>query len=315
MSRTGIIYIAAVFLGLTAGLAAQPPRARFGPMVTAYLTGLREELNELEYQIRRGEIARADYDRARRRLLLLRRHVESAAAGGGEDVVPELLVLAEDEFKNLGLAQEQNPLQLAVGETVESRWRLVAIEPAGAPGTAKPGIRFYVFERVASREADEVRERRLDRLRNLEAIETVIVQEPVVKPREPLPAADRPAPAEVATATSPPPAPPSRLQLPRILHIYLPEYTAKAREKAIEGELIVRARFQRDGKIKDLKVARSLGFGLDQRATDAARRIGFLPASLDGRPVDARAEIVFDFRLAKVSVSIRSSPSDVTAKP
>lgn len=309
MSRTGIIYIGAVFLGLTAGLAAQSPRARFGPVVTAYLTGLREELNELDYQIRRREISRPDYDRTRERLLLLRRHVEMAAGRDGQDVVPELLVLAEDEFKNLGLSEERSPAQLAVGETIESRWRLVAIEPAGSSRTAKPGIRFYVFERVASRETDEVRERRLDRRRNLDAIETVIVQEPIVKPREPQPAAEPVAPAAVVKQDSPAPGP--RLQLPRILHIYLPEYTEKAREQAIEGELVVRALFQRDGKLKDLKIVKGLGFGLDQRATDAARRIGFLPASLDGRAVDSRAEIVFEFKLARVSVSVRSSSSDV----
>ncbi|MDX2030850.1 MAG: energy transducer TonB [Blastocatellia bacterium] len=312
MSRARIIYILAVFLGSTAGLAAQVARAPFGPVVTAYLTGLREELNELEYQVRRQEISRTDYDRTRERLQLLRRHVERAAARGGEDVVPELLVLAEDEFKNLGVSGERSPAQLTVGETIESRWRLIAIEPVGAPRAAKPGIRFYVFERVASPQTDAVRERRLDRRRNLEAIETVLVQEPVAKPREPQPAAAQPSAPEASPAPpEAPPAPRPQLQLPRILHIYLPEYTDKAREKAVEGELIVRALFQRDGKIKDLKVAKGLGHGLDQRATDAVRRIGFQPASLDGRPMDSRAEIVFEFKLARVSVSVRSSQTDV----
>ena len=83
----------------------------------------------------------------------------------------------------------------------------------------------------------------------------------------------------------------------------------KAREKAVEGEVIVRAMFQRDGKIREIKILKGLGFGLDQRATDSVRRIGFLPASLDGRPVDARAEIVFDFKLRAVSVSVRAPSS------
>src|SRR5215470_18941756 len=103
------VILAAVLLNaapLSSARAAQQKRATYGPVVSAYLTGLGEELNELEYQLRRQEISRADYERAKQRLTILRRFVERYAAGSHEDIVPEYQALAEDELNTLGLSRD-----------------------------------------------------------------------------------------------------------------------------------------------------------------------------------------------------------------
>ena len=94
------------------------------------------------------------------------------------------------------------------------------------------------------------------------------------------------------------------LLAPRLLGISLPEYTGKARDRKIEGEVIVSALFQRDGKIKEAKVEKGLGFGLDERAIEAVKRMSFLPAQLEGREVAARARIIVGFSLEKVYVYV-----------
>lgn len=315
--RVSIVFI----LLFAASSAAQQTRAKYGPVVRAYLTGLAEELNELEYQIKHGEISRADYEHAKQRLIILRRFVERRAAANAEDLVPEFQILADYELKTLGLDTAPTPDQLVPGAEFEGQWRLAGIERSSQSGQSrKPKYtRFFVFERLAqpgiASHGYAVPERKRSRALDLEAIEIVVVEG-----RKPEPEAPRP---QTAAATiSPPPAtgpetsapPQSKVQLPQILHLYLPEYTQKAREKKIEGDLIVRALFARDRKIKEVKVEKGLGAGLDQRATDAVKRIGFLPALVDGRYADARVEIVFSFKLEKVSVSVRAAGADVMAK-
>jgi TonB family protein len=105
-----------------------------------------------------------------------------------------------------------------------------------------------------------------------------------------------------------------RIQLPQILNIQLPEYTGKARDRKVEGELVVRALFQRDGQIRDIKVGKGLGYGLDQRAVETVKRIGFAPAEIDRQQVDAWVDVVFNFALTEVSVYVRASAAEVTLK-
>jgi TonB family protein len=45
----------------------------------------------------------------------------------------------------------------------------------------------------------------------------------------------------------------------------------------------------------EVRVARGLGFGLDEKAEAAVRRYGFLPATRNGKPVSARTEILVPF--------------------
>ncbi len=304
MFKAVFVAIAAVMLVWIAPVAARQKRVAVGPVVKAFLTGLDEDLTELEFQIRHGEISRKDYDRTKQRLIVLKRFVERSAALNPEDRVPELQVLADDELVALNPGAGLNLNELKIGAQASARWKLVGIE--------RVRERFFVLEKLLPSETTSLMpERKLPPGMGWpDVVETIVTRVESSEPTpQSLPVTAAPTvavevkaatPAETVSATV---AKPKRAGL-RLLHIYLPEYTDKAREKKIEGELIVRALFGRDGKVRNIKVEKSLGYGLDDRAVAAVRRLGFLPAEVSGREVDASAQIVFSFTLEKVAVQL-----------
>jgi TonB family protein len=77
-----------------------------------------------------------------------------------------------------------------------------------------------------------------------------------------------------------------------------PAYTAEARAKNIEGEVLVEAQFDSLGHVRVLRVVRGLGHGLDETAVAAAQGIRFHPATRDGAVVDSTALVHIVFQLA-----------------
>lgn len=77
-----------------------------------------------------------------------------------------------------------------------------------------------------------------------------------------------------------------------------PGYTAEARRLKIEGDVTLQVRFTASGEVEVLRIVQGLGYGLDQLAQSAARRIQFKPATRDGRPVDEVTVIRVTFQLA-----------------
>jgi TonB family protein len=77
-----------------------------------------------------------------------------------------------------------------------------------------------------------------------------------------------------------------------------PAYTEDARRLDIEGEVLLEVTFEASGKAKVLHVLRGLGYGLDESAMDAARRIHFRPAQRDGAAIDSSAIVHIIFQLA-----------------
>ena len=296
-------------------LHAQQKRSAYGPVVTAYLTSLSEELNELDFQLRQKEISRADYTRTRQRLLIVRRLVQERARASRTDRVPELQVLQLDEFGMVGLSLPPEPEKLQIGNVFDESWRLIGVEPTTPP--------FYVFEKVnftGAQALEKTPERMLERqpqrkVDPLEVIETIVVPDP--QPHRPLPPiASRPRTVFsgngefIEAETGGPQVSPSQLVGPRMLQFYLPEYTEKALEKAVAGELVVSALFRRDGKVREVKVEKGLGFGLDERAIEAVKRVDFEPARQGERSIDARAEILFTFTPGKVNARVRNVTSE-----
>ncbi|MGH9753625.1 MAG: energy transducer TonB [Blastocatellia bacterium] len=288
-------------------IAAQEKRASYGPAVKAYLTGLGEELNELEYQLRREEITRTDYERAKQRLTILRQFVERYVAENREDIVPEYQALAEDELATLGLVREYKADELIAGAELDDQWKVVWVQTGGIQsGADRKPVRFLILERLQQGQMNFVRESKLGRsIDPRDVIETIIIPAetlPIPPPRSPN--ADQ---AEIDMMAE---APKPSLHGPRLLSVSLPRYSAKARNKKIEGEVIVRALFRRDGKIKEAKIERGLGFGLDERAIEAVKRSVFRPAQLDGKDVDVRAQIIVGFNLENVYIYIGPAELD-----
>lgn len=77
-----------------------------------------------------------------------------------------------------------------------------------------------------------------------------------------------------------------------------PEYTAEARQKKIQGEVLLQVVFTAAGRVEVERVVRGLGYGLDENAEAAARQIQFKAARRNGQPVDFPAIVRIEFELA-----------------
>lgn len=77
-----------------------------------------------------------------------------------------------------------------------------------------------------------------------------------------------------------------------------PEYSEKARKKKISGTVVVELVVTADGKVRDVKVTKSLEPSLDQQAIAAVQTWKFKPATKDGKPVAVHihAEVTFRIR-------------------
>jgi len=77
----------------------------------------------------------------------------------------------------------------------------------------------------------------------------------------------------------------------------VPGYTEEARRAQIEGAVRLSVVLNANGTVSDIRVARGLGYGLDEKAIEAARQLRFVPAQKDGHAVSVRVFIEFKFSL------------------
>lgn len=76
-----------------------------------------------------------------------------------------------------------------------------------------------------------------------------------------------------------------------------PQYTEDGRVNKITGVVVVRALFTSDGRVTNPTVIRGLGYGLDEKAIEAALKIKFRPALKDGRAASVWLTIEVQFSL------------------
>jgi len=93
-------------------------------------------------------------------------------------------------------------------------------------------------------------------------------------------------------------APPRRYSRhPEVISKTEPEFTEEARKARHQGSVLLAAEVGVDGKAHNIRVVRSLGLGLDERAIAALAEWKFRPAIADGKPATAPATIEVFFRL------------------
>lgn len=72
-------------------------------------------------------------------------------------------------------------------------------------------------------------------------------------------------------------------------------YTDTAMSRGVSGIVQLRIQFKADGDIGDITVKKDLGSGLTDNAVEAAKRIKFLPAQVDGKNVDITKTFQYTF--------------------
>jgi TonB family protein len=90
-----------------------------------------------------------------------------------------------------------------------------------------------------------------------------------------------------------------QIQPVEILFKPLPEYTSEARRRGVQGEVLLDVVFEASGALRINRVVKSLGYGLDDMALAAAKKIQFRPARRDGQPYDYAALVHIRFELAE----------------
>ena len=84
---------------------------------------------------------------------------------------------------------------------------------------------------------------------------------------------------------------------PVVLYKVDPEYSEEARKAKYSGTVVLQLVVDAGGKARDIRVVRSLGLGLDEKAIEAVNKWKFRPGVKNGQPVAVQATIEVNFRL------------------
>ena len=83
----------------------------------------------------------------------------------------------------------------------------------------------------------------------------------------------------------------------KILSKQKASYTEAARKAGVQGTIQLAVLFSANGRIENLMLIKGLGYGLDQQAMTAARRITFAPMKRDGKPVSTVKLMEYSFAI------------------
>jgi periplasmic protein TonB len=84
---------------------------------------------------------------------------------------------------------------------------------------------------------------------------------------------------------------------PKAIYNPDPDYSEEARKAKFQGTCVLWLIVGPDGKPRDIRVARTLGLGLDEKAIEAVKTWRFEPARLNGQPVSVPINVEVSFRL------------------
>lgn len=84
---------------------------------------------------------------------------------------------------------------------------------------------------------------------------------------------------------------------PRTLYDPEPEYSEEARKAKYQGVCVLYVEVGADGRPRNIRVVRTLGLGLDEKAMEAVKTWKFEPGMKDGKPVAVAVNIEVTFHL------------------
>jgi TonB family protein len=91
--------------------------------------------------------------------------------------------------------------------------------------------------------------------------------------------------------------PPCADSLPKVKFAPDPEYPKEARKKKVEGTVELSLVVGVDGRTSQVRVARSAGYGFDEKAMDVVKKWRFAPGAEHGTPCAVQINIEVSFRL------------------
>jgi TonB family protein len=93
------------------------------------------------------------------------------------------------------------------------------------------------------------------------------------------------------------PAGKAGVTIPQVIFNPEPSFSEEARKAKQQGMVLLLVVVGKDGHTYDIRVAQSLGMGLDEKAIEAVNRWRFRPATLNGKAVAAQIAVQVDFHL------------------
>jgi TonB family protein len=76
-----------------------------------------------------------------------------------------------------------------------------------------------------------------------------------------------------------------------------PKYSKEAQHAKYQGICVLWLVVGADGLPRNIKVSRTLGYGLDEKAIEAVKKWRFKPATKDGKPVAVEVSVQVNFHL------------------
>jgi len=90
---------------------------------------------------------------------------------------------------------------------------------------------------------------------------------------------------------------PAGVSAPTVLYKIEPEYSEEARKAKWQGTVVLSLVVDEKGHPQQIKVAKALGLGLDQKAIEAVEQWRFEPGKKDGKGVAVYATVEVNFQL------------------
>jgi periplasmic protein TonB len=84
---------------------------------------------------------------------------------------------------------------------------------------------------------------------------------------------------------------------PVLIHSIDPEFSDQARQANLQGTVALQLIVDAEGNPQNIRVTRSLGMGLDEKAVEAVRQYKFRPAMYQGHPVAVQMVVDVEFHL------------------
>ena len=102
---------------------------------------------------------------------------------------------------------------------------------------------------------------------------------------------------------------------PAVVEPAEPVYPTEAKAQGLTGEVTLDLEVSEQGLVTDAQVTQPAGNGFDEAALEAALRLHFSPAEIDGKPAAVRIEYRFSFTLSPAPAPAASPPGQPAATP